>query len=292
MALNWDDLKVLLAVSRAGSLSAAAQLMGIDQATASRRLAALEADLGAILFARARTGLTPTEAGEAAIARALEIEARSLRLNEEVANTGKGAAGLVRIIGNPWTLMRLAEHGLPGLLQKHPQLDIRTIGTFQYRSIARGETAIALWFEVPPADTAFAIKLGDVPYAIYGPAGVDPDTVGWVSFWDDDAPRRAPIRWIEKVRKPGESLRVTATDSSVLLGAVRAGLGKGLLPMCLAEGDARLARITQGPPDLVRALHVHAHPDTVQTARIQAVIAWMRECFPRVYAIEGLTAAA
>jgi DNA-binding transcriptional LysR family regulator len=292
MALNWDDLKILLAVSRAGSLSGAALQLGIDQATASRRLAALEADLGAILFARARTGLSPTEAGEAAIARAMEIEARTLRLPEEVANTGQGAAGLVRIIGNPWTLMRLSEHGLPDLLRAHPQIDIRTIGTFQTRSVARGETAIALWFELPPSDTAFAIKLGDVPYAIYAPAGADPEKLGWVSFWDDDAPRRAPIRWIEKVRKPGESLRVTATDSSVLLGAIRAGLGKGLLPMCLAEGDRRLARVTPGPPDLVRALHLHAHPDTVQTARIQAVIAWLRDCFPRVYSVQGAAAAA
>jgi DNA-binding transcriptional LysR family regulator len=291
MGMNWDDLKVLLAVSRAGSLSGAAALLGIDQATASRRLAALEADLGAILFVRARSGLTPTEAGETAITRAMEIEARTLRLPEEVANTGEGAAGLVRIIGNPWTLMRLAEHGLPALLAQHPKLDIRTIGTFQTRSVARGETAIALWFELPPTDTAFAIKLGDVPYAIYAPAGSDPDALGWVSFWDDDAPRRAPIRWIEKVRKAGEALRVTATDSSVLLGAIRAGLGKGLLPMCLAEGDARLVRLSDAA-ELVRALHLHAHPDTVQTARIQAVIAWLRDCFPRVYGAEAARVAA
>jgi DNA-binding transcriptional LysR family regulator len=291
MGMNWDDLKVLLAVSRAGSLSAAAQLLGIDQATASRRLAALEADLGAILFVRARSGLTPTDAGEAAIQRAMEIEARTLRLPEEVANAAEGAAGLVRIIGNPWTLVRFAEHGLPALMAAHPKLDIRTISTFQQRSIARGETAIALWFELPPADSAFAIKLGDVPYAIYAPAGADPDTLGWVSFWDDDAPRRAPIRWIEKARRPEEALRVTATDSSVLLGAIRAGLGKGLLPMCLAEGEPALARISPAP-ELVRGLHLHAHPDTVQTARIQAVIGALRETFPRVFGAAAARAAA
>jgi hypothetical protein len=42
----------------------------------------------------------------------------------------------------------------------------------------------------------------------------------------------------------------------------------------------------------VRALHLHAHPDTVQTARIQAVIAWLRDCFPRVYSVQGAAAAA
>ncbi len=283
MALNWDDLRILLAVSRAGSLSGAAQLLSVDQATASRRLAALEADLGVILFARARTGLTPTEAGEVAIARALEVEARTLMLSEEVARAGQGVVGLVRIFSNPWMLMRLGEFGLPSLLARHPALEIRTMGGHHPRSIARGETAIALWFEIPPQDTAFALKLGDVPYAIYAPSGADPAALGWVSFWDDDAPRRAPMRWIDKVRKPGEGLRVTATDSSVLAGAIRAGLGKGLLPMCLAEGDPRLVRVSDGAPELVRALHVHAHPDTVQTARIQAVIAWLRECFMPVF---------
>jgi DNA-binding transcriptional LysR family regulator len=282
MGLNWDDLKILLACSRAGSLSGAAQLLGIDQATASRRLAALEADLGAILFARARTGLTPTEAGEAAITRALEIEARTLKLDEEVAQVGRGASGLVRMIGNPWPLARLAEHALPSLLAEHPQLDLRMMATFQPRSIARGEAAIALWFEVPPSDTAFAIKLGDVPYAIYAPAGADAASLGWVSFWDDDAPRRAPIRWIEKAKQPSEALRFTATDSSMLRGAIRAGVGKGLLPMCLAEGDPHLVRLTEGP-ELTRGLHVHAHPDTVQTARIQAVVAWLRASFASAF---------
>jgi DNA-binding transcriptional LysR family regulator len=85
---------------------------------------------------------------------------------------------------------------------------------------------------------------------------------------------------------------VTATDNSVLLGAIRAGVGKGLLPMCLAEGDPKLARVNPGRPELTRGLHLHAHPDTVQTARIQAVVAWMRECFQPVFAPQAMAQAA
>lgn len=284
MTPNWDDLKVLLAIGRAGTLTGGAALLGIDQSTAGRRLAALEADLGAILFIRSKLGFTPTAAGQAAIARALEIEARALRLGEEVASADTGACGLVRLIGNPWTLARLVGTSLPALLARHPRLDIRTIGGAQPRSLARGEAALALWFEIPPNQTEFAIRLGEVPYAIYKPRGADPATLGWVSFWDDDAPRRAPIRWIERVRRPEERLRLTATDSGVLLAGMRAGVGKGLLPMCLAEGDPALERVTPGPPDLTRALHLHAHPDMVQTARIQAVMAWLRESFARAFA--------
>lgn len=283
MALNWDDLKVLLAISRAGSLTAAAQLLGMDQSTAGRRLAALEADLGAILFVRSKTGLAPTEAGHAAIARAMEIEHRTLRMSEEIAGTGHEAAGLVRLYGNPWTMERVVEKALPTLLSRHPRLEIRTIGGPFSRSLGRGDPALALWFEIPPNQTEFAIKIGDVPYATYAPRGVDPATLGWVSFWDDEAPRRAPIRWIERTRPATESLRLTATDSSVLRAGIRAGLGKGLLPMCLAEGDPLLVRVNPGPPELVRALHLHAHPDTIQTARIQATMAWLRESFRQVF---------
>ncbi|MBX9698752.1 MAG: LysR family transcriptional regulator [Acetobacteraceae bacterium] len=283
MALNWDDLKVLLAISRTGSLTAAAQLLGMDQSTAGRRLAALEADVGAVLFARSKTGLAATEAGHAAIARALEIEQRTLRISEEIANTDQGPSGLVRLYGNAWFMTRLAEKGLPMLLARHPRLQIRTIGGPFARSLGRGDPALGLWFEVAPHQAEFAVKLGDVPYATYAPRGADPAGLGWVSFWDDEAPRRAPIRWIERTRRAEESLALTATDSSVLQAGIRAGLGKGLLPMCLAEGDPLLQRVSSGPPELVRTLHLHVHPDTIQTARIQATMAWLRESFRAVF---------
>jgi DNA-binding transcriptional LysR family regulator len=274
---------VLLAIARSGTLTGGAALLGIDQSTAGRRLAALEADLGVILFVRSKLGFAPTAAGHAAIQRALEIESRAIRLGEEVANADHEASGLVRLIGNPWTLLRLVRHALPDLLARHPRLDIRTIGGSQPRSLARGEAALALWFEIPPNQTEFAIKLGEVPYAIYKPRGTDPAALGWVSFWDDDAPRRAPIRWIEQSRKAEESLRLTATDSSVLREGIRAGIGKGLLPMCLGEGDPLIERVNAGPPELTRMLHLHAHPDMVQTARIQATMAWLRESFAQAF---------
>ncbi|MFW5678675.1 MAG: LysR family transcriptional regulator [Pseudomonadota bacterium] len=288
MSLNWEDLKVVLALSRAGSLTGAAQLLGIDQSTAGRRLSALETDLGAVLFVRSKTGFTPTEVGERVVARALEIEHRAEQLLDDLSVADQGPAGLVRIIGNPWTMARLAAIALPPLLARHPALQVRTIGGSQSRSLARSEAAVALWFEIPPREVEFAFKLGDVPYAIYAPAGVDPDSLGWLAFWDDEAPRRAPSRWMNQHMRPGETLRLTATDSSVLLAGVRAGVGKSLLPMCLATGDPAVVRLTEGPPELVRALHLHAHPDTVQTARVQVTIQCLREAFADTFGVPEL----
>jgi DNA-binding transcriptional LysR family regulator len=180
-------------------------------------------------------------------------------------------------------LVRLVATSLPALRAKHPCIDIRTIGGALRRSLARGEAAVALWFEMPPDHTEFAVKLGEVPYAIYKPRGADAETLGWCAFWDDEAPRRAPTRFTEKARGAAERLVLTATDSTVVLAGIRGGVGKGLLPMCLAEGDPLIERVRPGPPELVRAMHLHAHPDTIQMARVQATIAWIRESFCRAF---------
>lgn len=68
--MDWNDLRYVPAVSREGTLAAAARRMRVDQTTVARRLAEAERGLGARLFERIDGGLRPTRAGEAAIAQA------------------------------------------------------------------------------------------------------------------------------------------------------------------------------------------------------------------------------
>lgn len=280
--MDWDNLKVALAVSRLGSLTQAAYMLGIDQSTAGRRLSALEADLGVILFVRSKTGFALTDAGQAAIREAIEVERRVDCLVDAVAKSEEGPVGIIRLLGNAWTLDRLTRQVMAPFLAEYPKLDLRII-THVPRSRVRGEASLSLWFEVEPRDGEFAIKLGEVPYALYCAKGKDPKDLGWVSFYDEDAQRPAITRTYRRLRRRHESLRLTATDAGIMLAAVREGVGKGLLPMCLAESDEQLVRINDGKPELMRGLHLHAHPDTVQTLRVQATIRWLRESFETVF---------
>ncbi len=282
MPTNWDDLKVLLAISRMGSLTLAAEVLGIDQSTCGRRLGALEAGLGRILFLRSKAGLTATEAGEAAIARAVEIEARMNRLGDEMEAGPEGPAGVVRLVGNPWTLECLAGAPAQAFLAAHPRIELRMVPVHP-RAAVRLEATLSLWFETTPRDPEFAIKLGDVPYAFFGPRGVAPETLPWVSFLDEDSPRLAHAKTLERTRQKDEAVRLTAGDNRVLMAAIAAGSGKGLLPVCLAAAHPGLARTHDGPPDLIRTLHLHLHPDTVQTHRVQAVTRWLRESVGPVF---------
>lgn len=280
--MNWDDLKIMLAVARSGSLTRAAVVLGMDQSTVSRRLTAIEADLGSTLFVRSKTGIAPTELGERVMTHAADIERRVDRLVEDATATESAVVGTLRVLSNAWILNRLIDEGLRSFLDAHPKLRLRLL-TNPPEVRMRGDATISLWFERAPEHGEFAIKLGDVPFDVFAPKGIDPDTLDWVSFFDEDAPRRAPVRNWEKIRKSGDVLRLTATDASLLQTSVQRGVGKGILPLCLAVDDPALERIETDRGRFLRTLHLHAHPDTVQSLRVQKTIRWLRDNFERIF---------
>ena len=62
--MKWDDIKIFDACMRLGSLSAAAQSLDVQQSTVSRRVQALEDNLGGALFIRTSEGIVPTSLAE------------------------------------------------------------------------------------------------------------------------------------------------------------------------------------------------------------------------------------
>ena len=125
--LDWNNLRVVLAISRTGSLTGAAKHIQLDQTTAGRRLTALENSLGTALFRRARSGFVPTEAGLTVIAEARTIEAQLSGMTDRLLDVNESNSGIVRILGNAWMLAKLAEHALPRLLRDHPGLEVRLV---------------------------------------------------------------------------------------------------------------------------------------------------------------------
>ncbi len=281
--VDWDDLKVALAVGRTGSLTRAALQLGVNQSTATRRLVALEAEIGATLFVRNQAGMTLTEAGRAVMVHASAVERRIDQLKDQVADSADGPSGIVYLRGNAWTIMRLIEASMADFMSRHPEIELRTVSYHTSQQVHQS-ASVSMWFERNPTAMEFPIKLGSIPYAVYAKVDRDPDELGWTTFLDEELPRLAPSRTIERLKGNHGTLRMTGSDAGILHAAVAAGIGRGLLPMCLGDNDPRLARVHDGEPELRRELSLHLHPDTVQTARVQAVIRWLRECFGNVFA--------
>ena len=120
-----------------------------------------------------------------------------------------------------------------------------------------------------------------MPYAIYGPADTDPESLSWIGFREDRMDI-APQRWLRSVVE-GAPVRYWANDAGVLWQFARNGLGKALLPEALAAGDPKLTRISGPEPELERKLNVQYLPDIQRLKRVAVFLDWLSETLTAVF---------
>lgn len=272
---DWNNLKVALAISRGGSLTRAAQLLGLDQTTAGRRLTALETQLGTALFVRSKTGILPTDDGRAVIEYAARIEDQVIRLTEGLARSEASVSGVVRVMGNTWMLERIAAH-LPALMDVHPDLEIRFSGRLPPAPL-HGETTVSFWFDAPHQSPEVSTAFARVPYSAFRASDKSPPATEWVQFRDDDATGPSFSREMRRRLGPDARVRITATDARILISAIRAGMGHGVLPNCLGDADPSLVRSEVPIGRIERVLRCHVTPDAARLLRVRAVTDWVRD---------------
>lgn len=209
--LDWSHLKVVLAVSRGRTLTRAAQLLGMDQTTAGRRLTSLEHQLGNALFVRAKSGFLITEEGEIVLQSALKIEAEITRMGEVLAGSRDEPIGIVRIMANNWMLERLAEHILPDLNSQFPRLELILSGRLPPAPL-HGEATVSFWYDALAHPSEIAVPFCQVPYATYSSCNIEIDPRHWVQFRDDDAHSPSFSRQVRKRLGNGVNFRLSATD--------------------------------------------------------------------------------
>ncbi len=276
--MDWNALQLMLAVARAGTLSAASRRLSIDQTTVSRRLKALEADLGTALFSRIDGRLVPTEAGERAIAAAESMESSAGKLQESLSGSLQSCEGSVRLTAVPILMNRLLIPNLKPLLEKHPKLRLETIAETGNLSLSRRETDLALRFARPQKDAGLCRRLADLSYALYRTAAhqVTSDTL--ITFEETHA-HLPQARWMARQAERGGIGQLRVNDAESALAAVHAGLGQSLLPEIIAAKDRSLKRVTEGPALLSREVWLLVHPEVRQLPRVQAVIDWLEGLF-------------
>ena len=143
-AVRWDDLRILLAVLRHGSFTGAAERLAVEQSTVSRRIASLEAALGAPLFDRTPQGPRPTEIGQALQAHLERIEAEVFALSEHVQGTSSELSGRVRVsTTESFAVQVLIPEMLARLRKTHPGLAIDLVLSDSETDLVQREADLA-----------------------------------------------------------------------------------------------------------------------------------------------------
>lgn len=257
---RWDDVRIFLAVQRAGSLGQAAARLGVDTSTVSRRLAALEAWLGARLFERTREGLLPTRVAEQVLAPAEAMEAAHRRFARDASGGGGEAEpeGVVRLSAAPGFAQDVVAPALVRLRARYPKIRVELEASVRALDLTRREADIALRSVRPRGAELLMTKLGTATWtAVTSPALVEAlgrvsswEAVPWIA-WDHDLASFPAARWLARHAEAAEIVLRTSHFASQL-AAARSGLGAVLAP----EPHARVHGLT--PVRFARGLQASA----------------------------------
>ncbi len=273
MPLDWNNLKVFLAVERGGSARAAATHMGASHSTVLRRLQALEKALGTKVFDRTPDGLVITGHGERLLVKAQQIEAEVLEVERDVAGADIVLQGLVRLTAPPAVLKHLLLPALGAFRVDFPEIDLDVIATDAMTDLSRRDADVAIRFSKAPDDHLVGRRLPTFNDAIYvAREQMDETThtdqssnLGWISWPNEEQFRqristspfaKAPVHW----RLP---------DLELQAQAARDGLGMALLPCIIGDRDDRLQRLVPGFTQPTLPAWLLQHPDLRRLERVR-----------------------
>ncbi|SAK86217.1 LysR family transcriptional regulator [Caballeronia pedi] len=278
---DWNELRLVLAIQRDGSLTAASETLGIDHSTAYRRLKALETQLGARLFERLPGGVyQPTEAGARIAAGAERMEDEFLALGRDVVGGDHRLSGRLRVTSSETLAYSQLTTHLAAFRRAHPGIVVELSIENRVLSLARREADIALRPVRPKEGELWGKKLAGVAWGWYAAPSYVAEKGALSRSQKLDG--HALIGWDEAASgiRAAQWLALNAASASVVyrtnslvnqLIAARAGVGLALLPCYLGDSDTGVARVAANPvAELEGELWIVTHADLRKTARVRA----------------------
>lgn len=278
--MQWDDLRVFLAVAREGNLSAAARRLKVSQPTVSRRLAVLEESLSARLFDRRPDGFVLTPAGSELLPMAESMERAADSVERRQASFANSLKGTVRISIYELMAQFLSRH-MSSLRQALPDVEIELAVAHISANLSKREADLLIRECLPDSSSLIARRLGRFAYAVYGAADLVaamPQAYGegryldcpWAGF-DDDHTYFSGARWLLE-RRGGRAPDIRTNNGMVLHELVRAGVGLGILPCFAADNDPSLVRLSPPLQEIDSSFHLIVHDDLRRVPAVRAVM--------------------
>lgn len=288
---NWDEIRTAYQVARMGTVSGAAEVLGVHHATVIRHVDALEARLGTKLFQRHPRGYTPTEAGQQLLAVGQATEDQFAQLAARIAGAGEEMRGELILTSLP-ALAALVMPAMAELMRAHPALVLRYITDPRVFRLEYGEAHVAIRAGARPTEPDNVVsQLGVNRTALYAapdyierhgrPKGPN-DLAGHRFIGPDSRESRAPFfRWLAG-QVPPEAMVFMANEMASQQAAIEAGLGLGFLPVLQGRAIPRLVEVVAPMPDWDSPFWLVTHVDLHRTPKVQAALKALRAAAVRL----------
>ncbi len=288
-AMKWDDLRVFLAVARQTGLQNAGRSLGLDPATVSRRITALEEALGSRFFDRSPQGYALTEAGRSLLDHAQAMESVAAAAAEDAGGQSDRLSGTVRIGAPDGVSNYLLIDACDALSRDNPALQVQVVALPRMFSLSKREADLAITVSPPSAGRLTVRKIADYRLRLYGRADLV-EGLGPIRTIDDLEGTRG-IGYISDMifdkeldyyALLGRSTEPSLTSNSLIMQLrwTLRGCGLCILPEFVARDHPDLAEVLPEDIRLTRAFYLVRHQDDARVARINrmadVVVDWMR----------------
>lgn len=281
---NWDDLRLLLAVSRRGSFLQAGQLLGIAASTVSRRLTQLEAALGELLVERGVEGCWLTSRGQSLVEVALAAESGLRRqtaadLSEAqtelygsvLVSAGEGFSSCVLEAASRFTSL-------------HPRCSVELLVTADFHKIVRGVADIAIRTAHLGEPSLIYRPIGKIAYGVFAETGYLKRSPGVTPATALNIALLPPLDMLPQMRAAKaaglDRAQISVNSFAVQLESVRKGMGVAVLPRILAKDLTELFQELELPdmevylvtrPQALKQAHIRCFFDVLEQVMLEVL---------------------
>lgn len=279
--MQWDDLRIILAIARAGSLAGAARDLAVNHSTVFRRLNTFEDSLGVRLFDRLPSGYALTVAGEEMRASAEKIEREIDRLDRQITGQDLRLHGSLVVTTTDTLATGILGSHIAAFKRAYPDIDLELVLDNQNISLSKRQADVAIRPTLSPPETLVGRKICDIAFAPYWAKTLvsmhhqDLSMMPWVSV-DNSLSHLASDKWFRR-ELPHVLIRMRSNSLQGVMMAAEAAVGAAILPCFMGDTSTHLNRVGDPIKDGGSALWLLTHEDLRHTARVRALLDFMAE---------------
>ncbi|WP_300066091.1 LysR family transcriptional regulator [uncultured Ruegeria sp.] len=263
---NWDNIRYALAVSKHGSLNAAAAALGVTHATVLRRVAAFEEQSGCMVFQKGPSGYSVLPEASAILSAMESVEDAVLSVERAIVGANRSPVGHVRITSTD----SLCQIVLPPILieisRLYPSLKLTLLSGNSHHDLSRLSADIAVRPSIKLGEGLIGQRAGTLSFGVFDDGSPDRK---WMRL-DGALSSSLPAKWLEEHVSADEM--INGADSFLVLQQMAAaGVGKTFLPTFFGDTDSRLRRSHDVTPKIEVPLWVATLDEIANTPRFAVV---------------------
>jgi len=279
--LNWEDLKILLALAQAGSQQGAAEVLRVTRTTVGRRLDAVEQRLGTLLFERRSNGVALTKAGQQLLPHAEVIAQEVAALSRRLAGEDQAMTGGIRLSMPHFLAQSFVMDLLTDFAKNWSKLELAIDLTATHADLDQREADLSLRYATEVGDAVLGRRLATCATAVYcspdlaakmakdTSAQVQGEGLHWIGSFEPEGATTSD--WIAASPYPKARLKHRMGEGTTQIAMARAGLGLIRLPCFIGDRTVGLIRAPHQTVGLGRSLWLLRHPDLRHSAKVTAL---------------------